>query len=84
MSLLMLIIANLLLVLGMLTLPSLLGGGTSGVFTRVWLFFGLLVFLAHYFRYFDSQRVKKDVQPGHCARAHLRAVRLRERSEVHR
>lgn len=84
MSLFMLIIVNLLLVLGMLTLPSLLGGGIGGIFTRVWLFFGILVFLAHYFRYFDSQRGKKDVQPGDRARAHLHAVRLPERSEVHR
>ncbi len=48
MPVLLLALVSLLLCIGLLLLPPLTGGGIGSLFARAWLFFGILVFSAHY------------------------------------
>jgi len=77
MSLLFLIIINLLLMAGMVFLPSLRGEGLGHIYSRAWLIFGLLVFAAHYLQYLDQTR-KKGRQNE--LRAHRQFVRFHVRN----
>lgn len=51
-----LILVNLLLILGLLTLPPLAGHGTGSMFSRVWLMFGLLVLAGNFQIYLSRSK----------------------------
>ena len=58
-ALLLFILVNLLLLIGMISLPSIALSGTGSVFARVWLFFGMLVFASYYNYYCLELKEKK-------------------------
>ncbi len=76
MPLVLVILVNLILVFGMLSLPSLLSGGIGSIFARAWLLFGLLVFLAHYAHYLELEKNKRHREEHASPMAHHRSERL--------
>jgi hypothetical protein len=84
-ALLLLILVNLLLLVGMVCLPSLVETGIGSVFTRVWLFFGMLVFASHY-NYYCLEMKKKKEHSVRQARttSQYRSERLPVRNSVYK
>lgn len=80
----MLILVNLILALGMIWLPSVGGGEIGNLFARVWLIFGVLVFLGHYLYYKEDHEKKSYIPCSHRVKAHRRSVPPVERSQVRR
>lgn len=80
----MLIVVNLILALGMIWLPPVAGGEIGNLFARVWLMFGILVFLGHYLHY-KNDFEKRAISP--CpdrTKVHRRSVLPVERGQVRR
>ncbi len=84
MALVLLVLINLILVFGMLSLPPLLSGGIGSIFARAWLLFGLLVFLAHYTYYLELEKNKRHRAKNASPMVHHRSERLLVRTSEYK
>jgi|GEM_PF-1825815 hypothetical protein len=80
----MLILVNLILALGMIWLPPVAGGEIGNLFVRIWLLFGILVFLGHYLHYKTDFENKVSTSCRDRTKVHRRSVPSAERDQVRR